>query len=304
MKSGDKHAKIIRAATKIFAQKGFARPPKSWRELINMTPKMTEYDEKKNIKIATIAFGAFNNISHAKDVIATLIMQKGGDIVLRTEDGQLYTALAPQGKGLGVSALSPAQTALRAYTEFANPIKSVYTWNKSLPKSIDMFTQGRLAMYIGYASELDYIKNKNPNLNFDVALLPQISSGEKRRTLTFGKMYALVMPRLAPNPYGAQIIALFLGGGYPNQAVTPSEEFAKRNHTVSPRIDVLNRPSKDDLQEIFRKSALLADGWLDPLPKKTTEIFQNMIENVISGRTKLSDAVFRANRELRVLIQE
>ncbi len=39
--------------------------------------------------------------------------------------------------------------------------------------SKNMFLAGDLALYFGFASELDDLKNKNPNLNFDVTLFPQ-----------------------------------------------------------------------------------------------------------------------------------
>lgn len=280
----------------IFAEKGFAKPPAYWDDTIFMAEKMTDMDDSGNISLATLAFGTYNNVTHAKDILSTLMMQKGGEIVGRTADGILYSALEPQGEFEG--GLAPAQTAVRSYTEFANPVKTIYTWNRSLPSSIDMFANGKLAMYIGYASELSNIQARNPNLNFDVAVLPQIRSGETKRTLTFGKMDALIMSRQSQNPYGATVIANFLSAPF------ASAYFSKVNSTSSPRRDLLAEQSEDVLQEIFRTSALISRAWLDPRPAQTDEIFENMIESVISGRLRFSDAVSRANRELRVLIQE
>ena len=279
----------------IFAESGIGKPPKYWNELLKMSEQITKTDENSNIEISTIAFGTFDNVNHAKDILATLIMQKGGGIVQRTEDGQLYSAIDPQGKLEGVS---PAQVVVRSYTEFANPSKPVYTWNSSLPNSLDMFARGKLAMYIGYASEIKKIKSKNPNLNFDVAVLPQVLGGENRRTLTFGKMYAVAIPKQAKNIYGASVISNFLSGSL------ASTFFAKINDTFSPRRGILSTQSDDVLKEVFRRSALIARAWLDPNPAKTDKIFRNMINYIISGRMRYSEAVARANRELRALIQE
>ncbi len=280
----------------IFSEKGFAKPPAYWDEIILMAEKMTERDEKSNISLSAIAFGTYNNVRHAKDILSTIIMQKGGSIINRTEGGILYSALEPEGVlGGGVA---PAQTAIRSYTEFANPVKTIYTWNRSLPESIDMFANGKLAMYIGYASELGDIQARNPNLNFDVAPMPQIRSGAAKRTLTFGKMYAFAMPVQARNKYGARIIANFLS------SPLASTYFAKVNNTSSPRRDALAKENPDVLQEVFRGSTLISRAWLDPYPEKTDKIFENMVESVISGRLRFSDAVSRAHRELRVLIQE
>ncbi len=280
----------------IFAQKGFAKPPAYWDDIIFMAEKITDKDEAGNIEIATLAFGTFNNISHAKDILSTLILQKGGEVVGRDKNGKLYSALGFQDEFGGD--LAQAQTAVRSYTEFANPIKTIYTWNRSLPNSIDMFAQGRLAMYIGYASELTSIQARNPNLNFDIAVLPQIRSGEDKRILTFGNMDVLAVSRQAQNPYGANAIANFLAGAF------PSAYFSSINNSTSPRRDLLAEPSNDVLREIFRSSALISRAWLDPRPSETDRIFENMIESTISGRLRFSDAVSRADTELNALIQE
>jgi len=236
-------------------------------------------------------------VTHAKDILATLIMQKGGEIVGRTDTGVLYSALEPDGEGFASSALLPTQAIMRSYTEFSNPVKNFYTWNSALPESIDMFAQGRLAMYIGYASELSKVQAKNPNLNFDIAILPQIRSGAMKRTLTFGRMHALAIPSASANKYGATQIAFFLSSNF------ASSLFSKMHHSSSPRRDVLGNRSADVLQEIFRKSALLANAWLDPHPEKTKQIFRSMVKAAISGKLQFSEAVHRANVELRVLLE-
>ncbi len=279
----------------IFAAKSFAKPPTYWDELVFMSEKITEKDPKGNISLATIAFGTYNNVTNAKDIITTLIMQKGGYIIGKTEDGALYSALVPQDGTLGGA--SPAQVAVRTFTEFANPVKTIYTWNRSLPESKEMFSQGKLAMYVGYASEVRDIQARNPNLNFDVAMLPQIRTGDGVRTLTTGKMYALAMPRQSANQYGARVITSFLSGPL------ASNFFASMNSMSSPRRGVLAKEQDDVLQEIFRKSSLRATGWLDPYPEKTDEIFRSMIESIISGRLRFTDAVSLADREMRELIK-
>lgn len=281
----------------IFAEKGFAKPPKYWDELVFMSEKITERDDKGNIALSTIAFGTYDNVTHAKDILATLIMQKGGSIIGRTEGGILYSALNPQGVSFD-GGISPAQAAVRSYTEFANPVKTIYTWNRSLPESIDMFAQGKLAIYIGYAGELGEIQARNPNLNFDVAVIPQIRSGEHRQIMTFGKMYAFAIPRQAHNKYGAAVVAFFLSDPF------ASSFFTRLHNTLSPRRDALANEQEDVLQEIFRSSALISAAWLDPYPEKTDKIFENMVEFVISGRMRFSEAVSQAHKEFRILIQQ
>jgi ABC-type glycerol-3-phosphate transport system substrate-binding protein len=64
--------------------------------------------------------------------------------------------------------------------------------------SKSLFLSGSLATYFGFASEYYDLKNKNPNLDFDVAPLPQ-AKGE-RRAATYGKMYGFSIVHTTPNP--------------------------------------------------------------------------------------------------------
>ncbi|QSH39644.1 extracellular solute-binding protein [Candidatus Kaiserbacteria bacterium] len=277
----------------IFAESGFSQPPQFWDELFLLAERITQRDKANNIGQATIAFGEFDNVNHAKDIISALILQAGGSIVTRQQDGQLTAALSPRSQN---NDTIPAQTALRFYTEFADPVKSVYTWNRSLTNSLDAFAQGKLALYVGYASEVETIKAKNAHINFDVAPLPQIRSGEQKKTLTFGKMYALAVPKAARNVFGGTEMALYLTGA------EPSRLLAEAVGIPSPRRDILSKEPSDPLDLIFRNAALISRAWLDPHAEDTNDIFRRMVGDVTSGSRRLSETIQRADEELRAVI--
>lgn len=279
----------------MFARAGFSRPPQYWDELFLITEQMTKRNNANTIDQSAISFGEFDNVTHAKDIIATLIMQAGGDIVFTAEDGSINAGLAPQGLG---TAIAPAQSALRFYTEFADPTKNIYSWNLSLPNSIDAFAQARLGMYVGYASDIAAIQAKNAHLNFDVAPLPQIRSGEARRILTFTHLQALAIPKVAKNPTGARAVALMLSDA------TAAQLFSEATGLPSARRDKLSERPADPVQAIFRDSVLVGKVWYDPDASRTNDIFRRMITGITSGALKPSDTVFRANEELRALLRE
>ncbi len=278
----------------IFAQAGFSQAPRFWDELFTIAERVTERDKANNVNRAAIAFGEYDNVNHAKDIISTLIMQAGGDIVARSGEGQLVARLSSVNEATDIA---PTQTALRFYTEFADPVKSVYTWNRSLPNSLDAFVQGNLALYVGYASEVAEIQARNDHLNFDVAPLPQIRSGEQKRVLTFGTLYALAVPRTANNVNGGVQMAMYL------TSERPSQLFSELTGIPSPRRDVLSEAPSDPLALIFRNSALISRAWLDPDPQATNSIFRRMVGDVTSGARRLSDTIQRADQEFRVLMQ-
>ena len=70
---------------------------------------------------------------------------------------------------------NPAADAVRFYTDFADPGKEVYTWNKNMPNSLEAFILGKTAFFFGYAYHLPTIKSRAPKLNLSIVKLPQIA---------------------------------------------------------------------------------------------------------------------------------
>jgi ABC-type glycerol-3-phosphate transport system substrate-binding protein len=268
---------------------GFVGAPKYWDEIFEISEKVTKRDDGNNILKSAIAFGEFENVNHAKDILSALIMQAGGSITTVDDQGRLRPTLGAKTKETS----QPTQSALRFFAEFANPSKTVYSWNRSLTNSRESFASGDLALYVGYASEYPLLKNLNPNLNFSVAPLPQIRGGE--RSLTFGHSYAFSIPIASANPQGAKSTAFILA------EKGPSELLSKARGTPSPRRDVL-AVSVDGPESVFRDMAIIAKGWLDPDTTATANIFKGMIESVTTGSRRLSDSVGQADKELGNLL--
>jgi ABC-type glycerol-3-phosphate transport system substrate-binding protein len=64
--------------------------------------------------------------------------------------------------------------ALNFYTDFANPVKEVYSWNNTLDNSVNAFASGKLAIMFGYSYHLETIKALSPKLNFLLVLYHKI----------------------------------------------------------------------------------------------------------------------------------
>jgi len=68
---------------------------------------------------------------------------------------------------------------------------------------------------------------------------------------------------------------------------------------MAPAARALLTPAADDrFQAIYYPDALVAKGWLSPLPTATDTIFTAMIGNISSGRTNVRDALEKANQAL------
>ena len=175
------------------------------------------------------------------------------------------------------------------YTEFADPSKVDYSWNRSLPNSQQAFASGELALYVGYASEEPTIAALNPNLNFAAAPLPQVRGAA--RTLDTAHVYAFAVARTSVNPSGAITAAYMLASAANSQA------FSTALGIPSARRDVLSQPAQGD-QDLFNKMAITSHSWVDPDPVATAALFQSMIEDTTSGAVLLTDAVQRADQQM------
>lgn len=275
----------------IFSNEGVATPPVYWDEFLGLSEKFTKKDAAQNITQSAIPFGEFSNVLHAKEILAGLILQAGSPIVRRTKDGRLDVLLSDR---LGFD-VTPAESALRFYTEFSNPVKPAYSWNRSLPVSTDAFLAGTVALYPGFASELFTLREQNPNLNFDVAPLPQIRDTTARKT--FGMLYGIAVLKSSSHQGGAFALASLFAG---NEA---SGYFEEASGLPSARRDLLAKTPSDAFRVVLYKSALIATAFLDPNPVESKEIFARMIEDVTSGRALVPDAVRQGNSALMHLVQ-
>lgn len=155
----------------LFNNAGIAEPPVFWNnEFQQDVKKMTKQDNKGEIVQSGAALGGSVNIERYSDILSVLMMQNGS--VMMDDGGQVLFNRIPA--ALKDQKYNPGLEALRFYSDFANPAKEVYSWNKNLNNSLSMFAQGKLAVMFGYSYHLPTIKSQAPKLNFSIAKLPQI----------------------------------------------------------------------------------------------------------------------------------
>lgn len=265
-------------------------PPKYWDEFYNLAKLISQKDGALNILQSAAALGEFANISHAKEIIINLTMQAGTPVTL-WQNGKVTAVF----EGSYGKPTAPAEAAVNFFTEFGNPSKPSYSWNRSLPNSTNYFLGGDLALYFGFGSEIRTIQIKNPNLNFDVAMIP--TSREGGTKVSYGDFSALSITKSAKNPSAAFAVAAALSG-------TEAGKVWSQSLRLPPvRRDLLSKKPGSAYESIFYDSAIRARSWLDPNPSETDLIFKNMIESITSGRARTNDAVSRVQRELSGLLE-
>ncbi|MFZ3020329.1 MAG: extracellular solute-binding protein [Minisyncoccia bacterium] len=274
----------------IFVNYSLVQAPQIWEQMYSLAQGMTIRDKNTgNIIQATIPLGAYNNVLHAKEILSTLIMQAGGALV---QDSNNYIS-ATLNESFGLS-YSPANAALLFFTEFSNPAKIFYTWNRSLPDSLTEFAAGDSAMFIGFASDYQKIRDKNSNLAFDVSFLPQSSTA--KRAITYGRMLSLAVTK------GSTKSTPAFGAIFEMMSAQSVQNLANVLRLPPVRRDLLKTRPSDPFIAVFYDSAIQSVAWKDPDTEKTNIIFQNMIDSVISGRARVEDATRNAHDELKKLI--
>lgn len=273
----------------LFASNGLAQAPTSWEYIVDtVAPALTRTDSSRNVLQATLAFGEVRNVQNAKEMLLMLAMQAGSKLIYENQNRyvvELNSATSENGS-------PPLVAATQFYTSFSNSNSSLYNWNRSEPLDRNAFTSGELGMYFGFASELESILEQNPNLNFDMTAVPQGASATVKRT--YGEFYGLAIPRASQNAAGAFAVAQVL-------ADPQAASFLAESLGMAPvaRTSVAGG-SINPFRQVILSAALIARGWLDPNSAATDAAFQDMIEDVTSGRQSPSSSVADAEQRIRL----
>lgn len=273
----------------MFAANGLAQAPTTWEYIVNtVVGKVTKRDNSRNILQSAIAFGEVRNVLYAKEILLMLMMQSGSRLVY--EDNSRYQIAL--NSSVEETSLPPLEAALQFFTNFSNSNSALYSWNRSKQQDRNAFIAEELAMYFGFGSEAATIENQNPNLNFDMATMPQGASATARRT--YGEFYGYAIPKATQNRNGAYLVANVLANS------TNAAALAEALDMAPVRRNLITQGTNDPFRAIIFGSALIARGWLDPNQTQTDAIFLDMVEDVTSGRNPVGEAAREAEQKIRL----
>jgi ABC-type glycerol-3-phosphate transport system substrate-binding protein len=264
---------------------GIPQPPTTWEAVLGMAERLIQRTGGQ-ITRSLIAFGEYDNVPNARALISLLLLQSGS---LITEPTTLGLQATLSSDSVTENEGSP-ESAITFYTQFSDPAKPVYSWNRAMPDARQAFLAGDLALYFGYVSELPALRAGNPNLDFDMAPVPQPQRNTVRTT--YGRAYAFAIPKASKNGEGAYATALALAG----KDMAP--EAARLMSMVPASRGSLMANPEDRYEPVYFPEALVARGWLSPSPAVTDSIFTAMIGNITTGRRDPAQAIFQADQAL------
>jgi ABC-type glycerol-3-phosphate transport system substrate-binding protein len=275
----------------LFSKKNLFSTPTYWDEMTGFSEKLTEKNENKVILKSAVSLGEYENISHAKELFMMLASQAGAPLV--NYNGVKFTVEV--NTSMFNQSINPSVLALDFFTQFSNPAQKFYSWNRSLLEAEQMFIRGNLAMYFGFGSQLYQLRDKNPNLNFDIAIVPQVKGAPQEST--FAHVYAIALLQSAKFKTGTYQTMMEITG--------PSfqEMFSSITGLPSVRKDILAKFPGTAFGDVLYRSALISRTWLDPEHTETEALVKNMIESVSNGSGTSEERVAYWARYLKEILE-
>lgn len=273
----------------IIGSAGIAVPPKTWDELSAQVQRLKKSDGKGYFTRSGVAMGTSGNVNRAVDILYLLMLQKRA--VPFNADGT--EPLFNQDISVAGNRVNPGQAALDFYTSFANPASLNYNWNARSDYSIDAFANGRAAYLYSYSYTRQSLLQKNPNLNFDVAPVPQPDLDNP--AVNFSNYWGEVVSKQSKNQAVAWDLLKFL------TSKDSLDKYYAKNKQPSSRKDLIQVQINDPEIGVFAHANLTAKSFYKPSQPKIDDIFARAIDNVILNGVSINDALNQAEQQAAVV---
>lgn len=271
---------------------GIAQPAKTWDQLSVQTQLIKKQDNKGYFTRSGVSIGTNSNVNRAVDILSLFMLQQGA--MAYSPDGTRPTFADPVQKNGQTT--TPGLQALRFYTSFANPQSPNYNWNLRSDYSIDAFANGRTAYLFGYSYLRGTILGKAPNLNFDVAPVPQPNLDNP--AVNFANYWGYVVGKQSKNPdYAWDFL----------KNITSKDNLDKyyaQTKVPASRLDLIELQAADPEIGVFSNANLTAKSFYKPDQQKTDDIFGQMIDNVILHGFREEDALNQAQAQVATLSRQ
>lgn len=269
---------------------GISQPPATWPELVKDVQKITKVSQPGSFSRSGIAMGTSDNVNRAVDILSLLMLQNGTKFY--SED--LRSAQFDQSQILPASneSFNPGAIALTAYTQFANPAKTSYTWNDRSDFSLDAFTQNKLGMMFSYAYAQPAIRAKAPNLRWGVTSVPQTSVDATK--VNFANYWGETVSKSSKNSALAWDFLNFIS------SKAELTKYYEKHRLVASRKDILPSQVSDIDIGPFAESALTARSVYKKDANLFEGVFLKMIDDVILRNFESEEAIRSAVQQINL----
>ncbi|HBR81128.1 MAG: Extracellular solute-binding protein family 1 [Candidatus Uhrbacteria bacterium GW2011_GWE2_45_35] len=243
-----------------------AEPPTTWQAFQDQVKTLTKINTNGDISQSAAAIGTGENVERASDILAVLMLQNGSTM---EKGGHAIFSEKVTGDRY------PASEALRFYTDFANPVKEVYTWTADMNDSYDAFTNGKTAFFFGYAYHQPLLKVDAPKLDFRISALPQIEVG---KAVNLANYWVWTVAKASANSKWAWDFIQFA-----SEKEQVAEYLSTSKKPTALR-GLINEQAEDPEVNIFVSQLLTAESWYHGKDAGVVEeAFTDLIDSALSG---------------------
>lgn len=208
-------------------------PPTTWSELRNLANQLT-VRSGSTIQRAGIAMGNASNTEHFSDILAVLLLQNGA---------QLEQPNSPA-----------TRDALQFYTLFA---RSDRVWDDAQPLSSVAFARGDVAMMFAPSWRAHEVKTMNPNLQFKVVPLPQLTDNR----ITWANYWAEGVSSFSDNKEESWRFLKYLSSADVQKKLHASQGQVRPFGEIYSRKDLADELAADPYMGAYVRDAQYAQGW-------------------------------------------
>lgn len=275
----------------IFNTAGLPQPPTTWEEFLTDAEKLTIKDERDNIIRAGAALGTARNVNRSTDILSLLMLQSGAQMVNEQKTGAAFD----QTVNLNGESFYPSQRALEFYTDFANPLKSAYTWNTRMNYSMDSFSEGKAVMMLNYSYQIPVIRAKSPYLNFGIAPMPQIKTSTNN--VNYANYWGLTVSHNCQNANEAWQFIIWLTDK------ENAQKYLELAEKPTARRDLILGQRDDPDLAVFAEQTLTAYSWYQVDNLTIEQYFADMVESVVLGAATIQEAINKAASDITLLMK-
>jgi ABC-type glycerol-3-phosphate transport system substrate-binding protein len=265
----------------LLSQAGIAQPPTTWTQFQDDVANLTSIGAGDTVLQAGAAIGTSNNVERAFDILSLLMMQNGTQM---TNERGNATFAESEGRE------DPASfDAIRFYTDFANPLKQVYTWNNDIEDSFDAFVNGKAAFFFGYSYHIPLVETQNPKLNYAIAAVPQIEGG---RTVNYANYWVETVAKSTEYSDWAWDFIEYA------TSIDQAIYYLEAANKPTALRGLINTQLENEVLYPFATQLLTAKSWyLGDNADVAESAFNDMIDDVLTG-TEMESAVGDAQNKV------
>ncbi|MDB4939775.1 MAG: hypothetical protein JWO40_200 [Candidatus Doudnabacteria bacterium] len=270
----------------ILGSAGIALPAKTWDDLKRDVKKITVRGDGSFIPKSGVALGASSNINRAVDILYLFMLQNKAVPYTSDYTQPTFDQAVTDNSG---NTTFPAADSLAFYGSFSNPSSDVYSWNNKSNYSIDAFVNGELGYMYGYSYLKDTIKQKAPNLNYDVAPVPQPKSGQN--LVNLANYYGFAVSKQTKSPNGAWA---FISSMTSKKSLT---DYYTRHPLPAARKDMISDQIDTDLG-VFASANLTAKSFYKKDATKVDSIISDLIDDVTLRGKQIDQSLSNASQKI------